>query len=82
VLTQNLSMLSPSEVFFGQSGPTSFADWQSYSSEEYVEFNIVASAFFVPRVLTMFHNRLPPVIDWGERNRRFLLLRLSAWKHC
>jgi len=55
-------MFSPFYVLVGESGPASSADGQSFSFEENVDFDVVALAFFVPRVLAVFHQFNPPVM--------------------
>jgi len=62
VFTPKPSISSPLLILFCQFAPALLADWFSFSSENDVQFNIVVFAFPVPRVLTSFHNREPPLL--------------------
>jgi len=51
----NLSIFSPFHVSVSYLAPASSAYWQSVSLEEYVDFDVVASAFAVPGTFALFH---------------------------
>lgn len=81
VFTPKPSIVSPLQVFVCQFAPALPADWLSLSSENDVDFNIVVVAFTVPRILTPFHNREPPLPRCNPTRQCFLLLKPARKRH-
>ena len=72
---QTFPFVSPLHVLVGKSAPASPADWQSFSSEKNVDFNIVPFALFMPRVSAVFHQREPPVTHHDHNGWNFFAFK-------